>query len=92
MQREASTTAQRHTTSNAIRSVETQLRDLQQNLALREPETAELQKLQSSMSSSQETVTGLQQEISRLNQQFGGSLKGVRAVQKEIEQQLTQVG
>ncbi len=90
-QREAAAASQRHTASNEVRSLEARLRDLQTTFTSQESDTAELQRLRGTIKSSEETVNGIQREFVILSKQMTGSLDGVRALQKDIEQQLAQV-
>ena len=80
--------AQRHSTSKEIESIASQLRGLRSNLASQETERGQLQGLKGDLNSAQETITGLRNEIAKLNQQYDGSLE---ALAKDIEKQLTEV-
>lgn len=91
LQREAAAVSQRYVTSNEIKSIQASLRQLEEEQSPMGRGSAEIESLRADINGSQLSLSSLSRDLSRLDERLTGNLEGIRRMQAEIEQQLTEV-
>lgn len=92
LQREAAAVSQRYVTTNEIKSIQASLRQIAEEQIPRDGGSAEIESLRADISGSQLSLSSIRRDVSRLDERLTGNLEGIRRMQAEIEQQLTEVG